>query len=99
MRSTGYEVDGLLFFKEHFEGSYLFRDMVIVDATPPSAVDDRWKIKYWFASEGAEKAMFVDVFEDEELLKFDIPIEQPTTPGIVAVLHVETRFWNGWLDR
>jgi len=28
VRATEYEVDGLLFFKNHFEGGYLFRDMV-----------------------------------------------------------------------
>jgi hypothetical protein len=98
VHTTGYEVDGLLFFKEHFEGSYLFRDMVTLDATPPKTENDTWQIKYWFASQGAEKTQQAKVIEDEKILKFDIPIKQSTAPVITAILHVETRFWNNWLD-
>jgi hypothetical protein len=36
------------------------------------------------------------VRDDADVLTFEIPIEQLTSPGIRARLHVETRFWNEW---
>ena len=36
VRVPEYEVDGVLFFKNHFEGGYLFRDMIILEAFPPA---------------------------------------------------------------
>jgi hypothetical protein len=51
VRATEYEVDGLLFFKNHFEGVYLFRDMVTLEATPPLTPDGDWRIEYQFANQ------------------------------------------------
>ena len=51
VRVPEYEVDGMLFFKNHFEGGYLFRDMVILEATPPQTGKASWKIEYQFASQ------------------------------------------------
>jgi hypothetical protein len=89
-------VDGLLFFTNHFEGGYLYRDMVTLEATPPQAPDGDWRIVYQFASQRDQEPRFATVKEDADVLTFEIPIEQPTPPGIKARLHVETRFWNDW---
>jgi hypothetical protein len=94
VRATEYEVDGLLFFKNHFEGGYLFRDMVTLEATPPATPDGDWTIAYEFANQ--RKSGSATVKEDADVLTFEIPIEQPVPPGIKARLHVETRFWNDW---
>jgi len=94
VRATEYEVDGLLFFKNHFEGGYLFRDMVILEATPPATRDGEWTIEYEFVNQRKKGA--AAVMEGADILTFEIPIEQPTAPGIKARLHVETRFWNDW---
>lgn len=97
IRATEYEVDGLLFFKNHFEGGYLFRDMVTIEAAPPTAANPDWTITYEFAGQrGTEPATALNLREDDAVLSFDIPIEQPNPPGIKARLHVETRFWNEW---
>lgn len=96
VRATEYEVDGLLFFKNHFEGGYLYRDMVTLEATPPPTPDGDWRIVYQFASQRDQEPRFATVKEDADVLTFEIPIEQPTPPGIKARLHVETRFWNDW---
>jgi hypothetical protein len=94
VRATEYEVDGLLFFKNHFEGGYLFRDMVTLEATPPATPDGDWTVAYEFANQ--RKSGSATVKEDADVLTFEIPIEQPVPPGIKARLHVETRFWNDW---
>jgi len=97
VRATEYQVAGALFFKNYFEGGYLFRDMVTLEATPPQTEDGEWKIEYQFASQRNEPPRRAKVTEDNVVLAFEIPIEQPAPPGITARLCVETRFWNDWL--
>ena len=97
VRATEYQVDGALFFKNYFEGGYLFRDMVTLEATPPSSVDGKWKIDYQFASQRNEPPKPAKVTrDDDEVFAFEIPIEQPAPPGVKGRLCVETRFWNSW---
>jgi hypothetical protein len=91
--STGYEVDGILFFKNHFEGGYLFRDMVILEATPQ---DDGWSIRYRFENQRDAGWQTARVVDTADVLTFEIPIVQTSPPGIRARLHVETRYWNQW---
>jgi hypothetical protein len=97
VRSPGYEVDGLLFLKDHYEGGYLYRDTVLLEATPPKAETVEWTFEYWFAGAretGRRVAPIVEATEDA--LTFEIPIEQPQPPGIRARLRVRTSFWNHW---
>jgi len=86
----------LLFFKNHFEGGYLFRDMVTLEATPPQMQDGGWRIQYRFENQREKDWQDANVRDDAEVLTFEIPVEQTTPPGIRARLHVETRFWNEW---
>jgi hypothetical protein len=92
--STGYEVDGVLFFKNHFEGGYLYRDMVILEATPQ--VNDTWTIRYRFEGQRDAGWQAATVLDTPDVLTFEIPIVQASPPGIRARLHVETRYWNQW---
>jgi hypothetical protein len=97
VRATEYEVDGRLFFKNYFEGGYLFRDMVTLEAAPPVGANPTWAITYQFASQSGEGPKNADnVRANDEMVTFDIPIEQPHPPGIKARLHIETRYWNNW---
>jgi PGAP1-like protein len=95
VRSTGYEVDGALFFKNHYEGGYLFRDMVTLEGTPP-AQNETWTIRYRFENEREPGWQDADVTDDGNILTFEIPIKQLTAPGIRGRLRIETRFWNHW---
>jgi hypothetical protein len=94
VRVPEYEVDGLLFFKNHFEGGYLFRDMVTLEATPPQAGVRTWKVEYQFASRRGQPPQQATVHETDTDLKFEIPVEQPQPPGLKARLVVITSFWN-----
>ncbi|HTD68255.1 MAG TPA: hypothetical protein VK846_17155 [Candidatus Limnocylindria bacterium] len=94
VRVPEYEVDGVLFFKNHFEGGYLFRDMVILEATPPVTNKGTWKVEYRFASDPSSVKMASVVPGEDHHMTIEIPVEQPKPPGIKARLRVETRFWN-----
>lgn len=97
VRATEYQVDGALFFKNYFEGGYLFRDMVTLEATMPVGPHGAWKIEYQFASERDQPPRPAKITrDDDEAFAFEIPIEQPAAPGIKGRLCVETRFWNAW---
>jgi len=96
VRATEYEVDGLLFFKNHFEGGYLFRDMLTLEAAPPLTQGGAWEIAYQFANQRDQQPRLATVKEAAAVLTFEIPIEQLTPPGIKARLQVETQVWNDW---
>ncbi|MEO6236900.1 MAG: hypothetical protein ABIQ52_07845 [Vicinamibacterales bacterium] len=97
VRVPQYEVDGLLFLKDHYEGGYLFRDTLMLEATPPSPAAPDWKFEYWFANERAAGRRLASIVDDADaVLTFEIPIVQPHPPGITARLRVKTRYWNDW---
>ena len=70
--------------------------MVTLEATPPKRQGSKWKVVYQFASEQNRAPRRAKVIEDDTVLAFEIPIEQPAPPGVKARLLVETRFWNDW---
>ncbi len=94
VRVPEYEVDGVLFFKNHFEGGYLFRDMVILEAFPPAAEKRTWKVEYRFANDPGKVRTVEALRGKDGRVTFEIPVEQPRPPGIKARLRVETQFWN-----
>lgn len=97
VRVPEYEVDGLLFLKDHYEGGYLYRDIIILEARPPQTAKEQWLFEYTFASKrGSKPATAKVVSEDGGGLTFEIPIRQPTPPGIRARLRVKTTYWNAW---
>ena len=99
VRVPDYEVDGMLFLKDHYEGGYLYRDTVMLEATPPAGETAGWVFEYWFANDrtgGRRIAETVDV--TGRSLTFEIPIVQPFAPGITARLRVTTSNWNDWQE-
>jgi len=97
VRVPGYEVDRLLFLKDHFEGGYLFRDTVHLEATPPAGADADWRFEYSFVNEPNRPRREAAIVERAgDALTFEIPIEQPQPPGMKARLHVRTSYWNNW---
>ena len=98
VRASDYEVDKALFFKDHYDGGYIFRDMImlIAEHTLMAGGSPSWAIRYQVAGERNKGWQDAEVVEDEERLTFVIPIVQETAPGIRGRLRVETRFWNDW---
>jgi hypothetical protein len=95
VRASDYEVNKALFFKDHYDGAYLFRDVVTLVAERTSA-EPTWAIRYQFSSQRVDGWKQPTIQEDDERLSFVIPIEQTSPPGIRGRLRIETRFWNDW---
>ena len=92
-----YEIDGVLWLKQHFEGGYLVRKLVIVEATRDEHALAGWRLEWGFQTDSPNAATTPAVTTlDGGALKFAIPIESPTgvRPGACGQLRIEIRQWN-----
>ena len=96
-----YEVDGLIFLKRHYEGGYIYRKLILVEAFPDATALGGWKINYGFQDNNPGKpgkdAVTSAIDADKGAasgLAFDIEIEQKTNPGLRGTLRIEARPWN-----
>lgn len=94
-----YVVDGLLFMNRHYEGSYIFRELILVEAFPDDKALGGWRMKYGFQDMNpgkpgvdAETRALVPKSKDGGLA-FDIPIVQKARPGLTGKLRIEARPW------
>lgn len=101
-----YEIDGTLFMKRHYEGGFIFRKQIVVEAIPDAEALGGWRIKYGFqdtnpgkAGKNAEaraikgEAASKGAVSGSSGIAFDIPIEQKTRPGLHGTLRIEARPW------
>ena len=92
-----YEVDGLLFMKRHYEGGYILRELILVEAFPDEAALGGWRIKYGYQEDNPGKPGIDAVtrkLDGEAGIAFDIPIAQKTRPGVKGTLRIEARSWK-----
>ncbi len=92
-----YEVGGFLFTKRHYEGSFIYRELILVEAIPDEKALGGWRIKYGYQDMNPGKPGIDAVtrsLEDENGIAFDIPIEQKSRPGLKGSLRIEARPWN-----
>ena len=92
-----YEVDGFLFLSRHYEGGYIYRGFIIVEAIPDETALGGWRIKYGFQDNNPGKATRnadTTALPAEEGISFSIPIEQATRPGLKGALRIEARPWS-----
>lgn len=92
-----YEVDGLLFLKRHFEGGYILRELVLVEAFADAAALGGWRIKYGYQEDNPGKPGITA--ETRALpggggIAFDIPFAQKARPGLTGTLRIEARPWS-----
>jgi hypothetical protein len=91
-----YEIDGLLFLDRHYEGGYIYRELIIVEASPDNKADSGWRIKYGYQSQtpnAANKLATIHDLPSEEGITFNIEVDQPKRPGIDSTLRIEARPW------
>jgi len=92
-----YVVDGVLFMKRHYEGGFIYRDLLIVEAFPDKESPLGWRVKY-----GAQDINPGKPGSDAQLLPlpggsgftFDIPVTQKARPGLRGRLRIEARPWR-----
>lgn len=95
-----YIVDGLLFLKRHYEGGFIFRELILIEAFPDKAAPSGWRLKYGYQDINPGKPG-VDAEtrplipgKPNEGIAFDIPIEQKIRPGLRGTLRIEARPWT-----
>ena len=92
-----YEVDGILFMKRHYEGGYILRELILVEAFPDKAALGGWRIKYGYQEDNPGKPG-IDAptrkLDGELGIAFEIPILQKTRPGVKGTLRIEARSWT-----
>jgi hypothetical protein len=94
-----YEVNGVLFLKRHFEGGFIYRELILVEAFPDQEALGGWRIKYGYQEispgKPGKNAETQPLGGDPESgITFDIPIEQKSRPGLRGKLHIEARPWS-----
>jgi len=96
-----YEVGGSLFLRRHYEGGFIWRDLVLVEAIPDTAALHGWRVKYGFQGTNPGKPgvdATTHAIEGGAMawpgLSFDIPVEQKTRPGLRGNLRIEARPWS-----
>lgn len=93
-----YELDGAFFLKRHFEGGFILRELILVEAFPDKSADAGWRIKYGFQDINPGKpgvsAETRGLTGEEAGLAFDIPIHQKARPGLTGKLRIEIRPWR-----
>ena len=92
-----YEIDGALFLKRHYEGGFILRQLILVEAFPDEQAIGGWRIRYGFQEDtpgapGLEAT--TRKLESGEGLAFDIELEQKTRPGLRGSLRIEARPWS-----
>ena len=96
-----YEVDGFTFLKRHYEGGFILRELILVEAFPDAEALGGWRIKYGFQDTNPGKPGISVVTRalgggaaGGPGLAFDIPIEQKARPGLRGTLRIEVRSWS-----
>ena len=100
-----YEVDGAIFLKRHYEGGYIYRELILIEAFPDATAIGGWRIKYGFQDMNPGKpgvdavttALPPDPVgngDGKPGLAFEIAIEQKTRPGLRGKLRIEARPWS-----
>ena len=95
-----YEVDGVLFLKRHYEGAYIYRDLVLVEAWRDASAPHGWRVRYGYQEMNPGKPgkdVETNPLRETALpggVTFSIPIEQRARPGLVGKLRIEARPWS-----
>ena len=96
-----YEVGGTIFLKRHYEGGFILRELILVEAIPDAKAPGGWRIKYGFQDinpgkpgKDAEIRTITNGAAAAPGLAFDIPLEQKTRPGFHGTLHIEACPWS-----
>ena len=96
-----YEVDGSIFLKRHYEGGFIYRELILVEAFPDAQAPGGWRIKYGLQDINpgkpgvdAETRVLDGGAAAVPSLVFDIPIEQKARPGLRGTLRIEAQPWS-----
>jgi hypothetical protein len=92
-----YEVDRVLWMDRHYEGGYIYRELILIEATPDSKAEGGWRINYGYQSKTpnvAPEPLKTTTLPGGDGMQFQIKIVQEKRPGIRATLRLEGRPWT-----
>lgn len=100
VRVPDYEVKRTLWFDEHYEGGYLFRDAMIVEVTPPATPQDFWKADFaWQGNSVAAAATAMPgVVRADGTAEFSVPFAGGSAPSVRGTLRFVVSPWNDNTD-
>ncbi len=92
-----YEIDGILWLKRHFEGGYLVRKLIVIEAIPDHTAVGGWRLEYGDQSETPNAATTPAATSlVRGSLQFEIPIASSLNarPGMRGRLRIQMREWR-----
>ncbi|MCL2670224.1 MAG: hypothetical protein FWE89_06020, partial [Syntrophaceae bacterium] len=98
VRVPDYEIEKKLWINEHYEGSYLFRNQILVELTPPATSGGKWKVNY--AWQGTSLNLETTEVDAKTLkagkveVKIPLPSDGKTIPRIEGQLRFVVSAWN-----
>ncbi|MCY1359147.1 hypothetical protein D9M69_457040 [compost metagenome] len=96
VRVPDYEVERRLWINQHYEGSYLFRNAIILEVVPPQPGKKDWEVRYAWQNQSVAAASQPI---DPQALKggrqaVKIPFDSGSKPGIKGQLRLLLSAWN-----
>jgi len=99
VRVPDYRVNAVLWLDQHYEGSYLFHDTLIVELLPPEGANDSWGVRHRWQSANAaptdEPYAPIPMIDGKALLQ--VPFQSASDPGIKGELVFDVSAWNDWI--
>lgn len=96
VRVPDYEVEQKLWVNQHFEGSYLYRNALVLELVAPEVPKGDWTIQYAWQDQGVSPAS--TVLDAKSLaggrVEVRIPFDSNSTPGIKGDLRFIIQLWN-----
>jgi hypothetical protein len=97
VRAPSYEVNRRFWPDQHYEGSALFQDQLVIEMAPPEAEGQDWTVRCVWASEGLgapRRALTYQVIAHQNL-RIEIPLPAPDSrPGIQGRALLIASPWN-----
>lgn len=97
VRVPDYEKNNAFWPNHHYEGSYLFRDSLVVTMDPPAANSEEWSVKYGWDSNRVGVATRTlkptALIEDKLRLEVELPATA-SKPGISGKVVLIASAWN-----
>lgn len=96
VRVPDYEVERKFWPDGHFEGSYLFRDTMMVEMVPPQQDGDEWNVTFDWQSKNighASQPLDYKKLKDGKL-EMTVPFDSKSAPSIAGQLRFVVSAWN-----
>lgn len=96
VRVPDYEIENKHWINKHYEGSYLYRNAIVLELVPPAVKGGKWKVNYAWQDRGASSA-------NKEIdpkairagrIEVSVPFDSTTTPGMRGKLRFVVSKWN-----